>query len=90
MSPYDLAAHDVVLVTYETLAIELNYARSHDGNDCVLKMYACPLINLYIHVHVIWFICVFSTVCVHGCLSLLPTSNIHVVSVLCTCTFMIS
>ena len=35
MSPYDLAVYDVVLVSYETLALELNYAKSHEGIYCV-------------------------------------------------------
>lgn len=31
VSPYDLANCDVVLVSYETLSLELNYAKSHEG-----------------------------------------------------------
>ena len=30
VSPYDLADSDVVLVSYETLSLELNYAKSHE------------------------------------------------------------
>lgn len=31
MSPLELASYDIVLVTYETLRAELNYANSHEG-----------------------------------------------------------
>ena len=31
VSPLELASYDVVLVTYETLREELNYANSHEG-----------------------------------------------------------
>ena len=33
VSPYDMAACDVVLVSYETLSLELNYAISHEGKS---------------------------------------------------------
>ena len=35
VSPYDLADSDVVLVSYETLSLELNYAKSHECKHSV-------------------------------------------------------